>query len=195
MKIVVGLGNPGREYARTRHNVGFEVLAELARRWQASPPKAKFQAEIVESRFQQEKVLLVAPQTYMNLSGNAVAKIVQFHQASFADLLVVCDDMNLPLGKLRLRGSGSAGGQKGLKHILEVLASDAVPRLRIGIGRPSGQMDPVDYVLSKFRKEESAAHEDAIQRVADGVELWIRDGLAAAMNALNGPGSESTAAD
>jgi PTH1 family peptidyl-tRNA hydrolase len=186
MKIVVGLGNPGKEYQRTRHNVGFEVLAELARRWHADPPRRKFQSEIVEGTYNNERVLLVAPQTYMNLSGDAVGQVVKFYQVPLDDVLVVCDDMNLPLGRLRFRGQGSAGGQKGLKHILQTLSSEAVPRLRIGIGRPPGQMDPVDYVLSRFRKEETDLHEATILRAADGVEVWLRQGIAAAMNEFNG---------
>jgi PTH1 family peptidyl-tRNA hydrolase len=186
MKIVVGLGNPGREYQQTRHNVGFETLDELSRRWSASPPKRKFLSEIAEAHVQNEKVLLVAPQTYMNLSGDAVAQLQAFYHFPLDDLLVVCDDMNLPLGKLRFRARGSAGGQKGLKHILQAVSSEEVPRLRIGIGRPPGQMDPVDYVLSRFGKSEIEAHEEAIRRAADGVEIWISRGIAAAMNEVNG---------
>lgn len=186
MKIVVGLGNPGSRYARTRHNVGFEVLAELARRWQAPPPKQQFQAEVSDVHVQNEKVLLVAPQTFMNLSGKSLGQFVKFYQTPLADILVICDDMNLPLGRLRFRGRGSAGGQKGLKHILEVLASEEIPRLRIGIGRPPGQMDPVDFVLSRFRPDEAAAHDEAIERAASGVEAWIQHGLAEAMNRFNG---------
>lgn len=186
MKLVAGLGNPGARYQRTRHNVGFEVLAELAQRWHAASPQRQFQADIIEARFSDEKILLVAPQTLMNLSGNAVGQLVKFYQIPLADVLVVCDDMNLPLGRLRFRAQGSAGGQKGLKHIIEVLTSEAIPRLRIGIGRPPGQMDPADYVLSRFRPEEIADHDDAIHRAALGVETWITQGIAAAMNEFNG---------
>lgn len=186
MKIVAGLGNPGSRYARTRHNVGFEVLAELAQRWQAPAPKRQFQADIIDARFQQEKVLLVAPQTFMNLSGDSLVHIVKFYQVTLSDILVVCDDMNLPLGKLRFRGQGSAGGQKGLKHIIEVLSSEDIPRLRIGIGRPPGQMDSADFVLSRFRSDEAADHDEAIHRSALGVETWIQQGLAEAMNQFNG---------
>lgn len=186
MKLVAGLGNPGSRYQRTRHNVGFEVLAELSQRWQAPSPQRRFHAEIVEARFRDERVLLVAPQTLMNLSGNAVGPIVKFYQLPLSDLLIVCDDMNIPLGKLRFRGKGSAGGQKGLKHIIEVLVSEEIPRLRIGIGRPPGQMDPADYVLSRFRSEEIADHDDAIHRAALGVETWIAQGITAAMNQFNG---------
>jgi PTH1 family peptidyl-tRNA hydrolase len=194
MKLIAGLGNPGSRYAKTRHNVGFEVLAELARRWQAPAPKRQFQAEIADARFGSEKVLLVAPQTYMNLSGDALVHVVKFYQVALSDILVVCDDMNLPTGKLRFRGQGSAGGQKGLKHIIDVLGSDAIPRLRIGIGRPPAQMDAVDYVLSKFRADEAAEHDESILRAALGVEAWIEKGIGPAMNEFNGsepePGTE-----
>src|SRR4051812_16242078 len=177
MKIVVGLGNPGSRYAKTRHNVGFEVLAELALRWQAPSLQRRFQADITDARFLSEKVLLVAPQTFMNLSGNAVGPLVKFYQVDFKDILVICDDMNLPLGKLRIRGQGSAGGQKGLKHIIEVLSSEDIPRLRIGIGRPPGQMDPADFVLSRFRADEAEDHAEAIRRSASAVETWIQQGV------------------
>ena len=186
MKVVVGLGNPGSEYARTRHNVGFDVLDELARRWQASPPKRKFQAALSEANFQGEKVLLVAPQTYMNLSGQSVAQIVKFYQLEATDLLVICDDMNIPLGNLRFRVSGSAGGQKGLKNIIDCLVTESVPRLRFGIGRPPGQQDAVEFVLAKFRKTEQSEVEFTAARAADGVETWIQHGIAAAMNLFNG---------
>ncbi len=195
MKIVVGLGNPGGEYVQTRHNVGFEVLDELARRWQAPTPRRRFQAEITDVQIQNEKVLLIAPQTFMNLSGDSVSQVIKFYQVALDDILVVCDDMNIPLGRLRIRKQGSAGGQKGLKHILQVVSSEAVPRLRVGIGRPPGQTSPVDYVLSRFRKQEADDHDDAIRRAADGVEIWIRSGIAAAMNQINGTESEAGPAD
>ena len=185
MKVVVGLGNPGPRYESTRHNVGFRVLAELARRWSAERPKRKFDAEIAEAQFAGEKVLLVAPQTYMNLSGRAVQPLLAFYSLEPADLLVLCDDMNLETGRLRLRGSGSAGGQKGLADIIQRLGTEQFSRLRIGIGRPPGQMDATDYVLGKFRSDEQEPIEHAIVTAGDAVEVWIKDGLAAAMNRFN----------
>lgn len=137
-----------------------------------------------------EKVLLVAPQTYMNLSGDSVSQVIKFYHVATDDVLILCDDMDLPLGRVRLRKQGSAGGQKGLKHIIQVLGTESVPRLRIGIGRPPGQMSPVDYVLGRFGKAEMDTHDDAIQRAADGVEAWIRDGIASAMNLVNGTEAE-----
>ena len=190
MKMVVGLGNPGPQYQRTRHNVGWEVLAELARRHGGGSPKVRHDAELVELFLGSEKVLLVAPQTYMNLSGRSVQPLADFYQLPLGDLLVVCDDMNLDLGRLRMRASGSAGGQKGLADILQRLGTEDVPRLRIGIGRPPGRMDPSDYVLSKFRKEESEEIEHAVLAAADGVEGWVREGLTPTMNKVNAPPPE-----
>lgn len=185
MKVVVGLGNPGLKYTGTRHNVGFEVVAELARRHGASKPKLKYEAELAEAALGTEKLLLVAPQTYMNLSGRTVQPLVDFYQLPLDDLLIVCDDLNLDLGRLRLRPGGSAGGQKGLADIIRRLGTEQFPRLRIGIGRPPGQMDSADYVLSRFRKDEREEIEHALLAAADGVEIWTRNGLAPAMNRLN----------
>jgi PTH1 family peptidyl-tRNA hydrolase len=185
MKVVVGLGNPGDKYAGTRHNVGFDVVCELAKRWSADRPRRRFEAECQEAMFGSEKVLLVRPQTYMNVSGRSVGPLVTFFQLPLSDLLVVCDDLNLPLGQLRLRGTGSAGGQKGLLSLLQVLGAEAVPRLRLGIDRPPPGQDSADYVLAKFPKTELEIVDDAVRRAANAVELWITNGLEAAMNAAN----------
>ena len=185
MKLVVGLGNPGSSYEGTRHNVGFEVLGELALQWHAPRPKLRFETNLVESNYQGEKVLLAAPQTYMNLSGRSVQQIIKFYQISLIDVLVVCDDMNLKLGQLRLRASGSAGGQKGLLSVLTVCGTELVPRLRIGVGRPPENMDATNYVLTRFRKDELSEVDSSVRRAATGVELWIRDGISAAMNTVN----------
>lgn len=190
MKVVVGLGNPGQKYEGTRHNVGWDVLRELNRRWSGSRPKSKFEAEIVEITLGPEKVLLVAPQTYMNLSGRSVRQLVDFYQLPLGDLTVVCDDINLKLGQVRLRGSGSAGGQKGLNNIIQQLRTEEFPRLRIGVDRPPAGVDAADFVLARFRKEEIEPIDQAILRAANGVELWVREGLDRAMNMVNGPGEE-----
>lgn len=187
MKAVVGLGNPGLKYQGTRHNVGFLVLGELARRHAPGKPRVKFEAEVVEAALGGETVLLVAPQTYMNLSGRSVRKLADFYSLPPDDLLVVCDDMNLDTGRLRLRASGSAGGQKGLQNIIDQLGTQAFARLRIGIGRPPERMDPADYVLSRFRPNEREPIEQAIVLAADGVERWVGDGTDAAMNLVNAP--------
>ncbi len=185
MKLVVGLGNPGSQYKGTRHNVGFDVVAELVRRLIPGKSQSKFQSEIYEAFVGGEKVLLLMPQTYMNRSGDAVQQCVKFYQVGVEDVVVVCDDMNLPAGKLRWRGSGSSGGQKGLADILQKLGSENVPRLRMGVGRPPGQMDPADWVLSKFRSEEKSDVELMTLTAADSVELWIKEGLVTVMNRYN----------
>ena len=197
MKIVVGLGNPGDKYEGTRHNVGFDVLAELGRRGAAGKPRTRFEALVIEVACGAEKLLLVAPQTFMNLSGRSVQQFIRFYQAPLADVLVVCDDLNLKVGQLRLRSSGSAGGQKGLHSILTCLGSEAVPRLRLGIGRPPVNFDAADYVLSRFRRDELEVMDSATGRAASAVEVWVRDGISAAMNQFNGEseGGTETVAD
>ncbi len=185
MKIVVGLGNPGAKYRGTRHNVGYEVVAELAKRHGGGPPSLKHEAEIVEIFVEGEKILLVAPQTFMNLSGRSVWPLVDFYKLPVSDLLIVCDDLNLDVGRLRLRASGSAGGQNGLKHIIQQLGSEEFPRLRIGIGRPPGRMNAADYVLARFFPEERDIMDEAVLSAADGVELWIKQGCGKAMNVVN----------
>lgn len=187
MKVVVGLGNPGDKYAGTRHNVGFEVLDELSHRYGSPRPKTKFEAEIREIGTGDRRMLLVAPQTYMNLSGKALQPLIKFYQVSLADVVVVCDDLNLKCGQLRLRASGSAGGQKGLLSIIQVLGTELVPRLRIGIDRPPPPMDAAAYVLARFRGEELPMIDAAVRRAADGIERWAAEGLSAAMNWINGP--------
>ncbi len=186
MKLVVGLGNPGRKYVDTRHNVGFVVLDELARRTGASKPKTAVDAEWSETQLGSERALLVWPQTFMNLSGSCVLRMRDFYKLPSEDLLVVCDDFHLPLGRLRLRGGGSAGGQKGLDDILRRLATDEIARLRIGIGSPPPGFEAADFVLSKFRREEIAEADLAVQRAADAASDWASQGLAYAMNKYNG---------
>ncbi len=184
-KVLVGLGNPGKKYAGTRHNVGFEVIAELALRHRASKPKVKFEAEIAEVRIAGQKLLLAAPQTYMNASGRSLRQIVDFYQIPVTDLMVVCDDINLHLGQLRMRRSGSSGGQKGLENVVQHMGTPNVPRLRIGVGLPAEGRDSADYVLERFRKAEEAAIDAAIRSAADAVECWIAEGIDAAMNRFN----------
>lgn len=185
MKIVIGLGNPGRKYAGTRHNVGFAVVEELARRYSAGAAKSSFQAEVAEASIAGEKALLVCPQTYMNLSGTAAVQVRDFYKLNDADLLVVCDDFALPLGRLRIRPQGSGGGQKGLADIIRRLGADSVPRLRVGLGPLPAGWEGADFVLGKFAKSELPEIELAKARAADAVELWIREGIAAAMNKYN----------
>lgn len=185
MKVIVGLGNPGGKYEGTRHNVGFEVLYELARKWQASGVTRAHEAEIAEVHVAGEKTLLVAPQTFMNLSGRSVGSLVKFYKVDLEDLLVISDDLNLPCGQLRLRASGSSGGQKGIRDIIAHLGTEDFPRLRVGIGRPPGRMDVSTFVLKRFLAEERETMELTVRDAVDAVELWLREGVTAAMNKVN----------
>ena len=185
MKVIVGLGNPGDRYARTRHNIGYEVIDELVRRHLLSKPRLKFEAETWEFDLGAERHWLLKPLTFMNNSGRTVRQCVDFFQLPTSELLVISDDLNLPLGQLRLRASGSDGGQKGLRDIRQQLGSETYARLRIGIGQPPGQMDSADFVLSRFAKSELSVIEHAVVAAADGVELWSRSGVGAAMNRIN----------
>jgi PTH1 family peptidyl-tRNA hydrolase len=185
MKLIVGLGNPGREYVGTRHNIGFDVLAELARRRTAPAPRSAYNAQLIDTDVGGERVLLAAPQTFMNLSGRSVRQILDFYKLPLSELLVVCDDLNLTSGRLRLRRSGSAGGQKGLQNIIEHAGSEDFARLRIGIGRPPGRMDSSAYVLQRFAAAEREAIDAAVGAAADAAELWVTLGTDATMNRVN----------
>jgi peptidyl-tRNA hydrolase, PTH1 family len=185
MKLIVGLGNPGRKYQETRHNIGYMVLAALARRFGTSPSKAKFRGEVMEAEIGGCKVLLLSPTTYMNLSGESVAEAAHFYKIPLADLLVICDDLNLPLGKLRFRARGSSGGQKGLEDIIRRLDTEDFSRLRMGIGSPPQQQDWAVFVLSKFSAEEKPQIGRAIDRATEAVETWIRQGIEPCMNQFN----------
>lgn len=190
MRLVVGLGNPGPKYEGTRHNVGFRVLDELARRLSAGKPRSRFEARLAEVAFADQKVLLAAPQTYMNESGRSVRQIIDFFSLPLSDLLVVCDDFNLELARLRMRPSGSAGGQKGLADIIRHLSTEDFARLRIGIGRPPEHIDSVDFVLSRFNRSEQKRVDEAILEAAEGIELWLQSGLERAMNRVNAPAAD-----
>ena len=185
MKLVVGLGNPGRKYEDTRHNVGYSVLAELNRRHGAGAARSKFHADVVEANIEGERALLLAPLTYMNLSGTSVLEASRFYKLPLEDLLVICDDMNLPLGKLRMRTKGSSGGQKGLADIINRLGDEQFARLRIGIGEPPSGWNAADFVLSKFNKQEKTEIELTVMQAADAVALWASQGTEACMNRYN----------
>ncbi len=185
MKIIVGLGNPGTKYTGTRHNIGFEVIDYLAAGPGCSPPREKFEASVAEMKEGDETILLVKPLTFMNLSGRAVRAILDFYKLPVEQVLIVCDDFNLPLGKLRIRTKGSHGGQNGLRNIQVQLGTDAYARLRIGVGQPTPG-DAVDFVLSKFKPGERAATEEAIASAAQAALVWVRQGVEACMNRFNG---------
>jgi PTH1 family peptidyl-tRNA hydrolase len=192
VKLIVGLGNPGPRYARTRHNAGFRVLDAVAARVRAGPPESRFAGRFVECSLAGEPVGLLAPETWMNRSGEAVAQALAALPVAdpAADLLVVVDDADLPLGRLRLRARGSSGGHNGLADVLERLATDAVPRLRFGIGRPEAPRDTVDWVLEPFAAAEEALLAQALPRAADAVACFVAEGIAPAMNRFNGPWPE-----
>jgi PTH1 family peptidyl-tRNA hydrolase len=185
VKAIVGLGNPGAQYQGTRHNVGFAVLDELARRAAVAFESAPADALMARWRRPDEAVLLVKPLTYMNLSGQAIGELSRYFKIELADLLVVVDEVQLPLGKLRARARGSAGGHNGLKSVVAHLG-DNYARLRLGVGRGDSRRDLADHVLARFDKDEAAEAERMIERAADAAETFITSGIAAVMNQFNG---------
>ena len=185
MKAIVGLGNPGAQYKGTRHNVGFAVLDELARRASVEFESAPADALMARWRRTDEPVLLVKPLTYMNLSGQAVGELSRYFKIEPVDLLIVVDEVQLPLGKLRARARGSAGGHNGLKSVIAHLG-DNYGRLRLGVGRGDSRRDLADHVLARFDKDEAPEAERMIERAADAAETFITSGIAAVMNQFNG---------
>ena len=183
-KLIVGLGNPGRKYAGNRHNVGFQCLDRLAKAWGLSFGRRKRKALLAQGEIAGLKVILAKPQTFMNLSGEAVERLARFYKLPPESTLVIYDDLDLPVGKIRLRPEGGSGGHKGMKSIIEHLGANGFPRLRVGIGRPP-HGDPVDYVLEDFAPYELIVIERAYERVVSAVELWLVEGIAAAMNSYN----------
>jgi PTH1 family peptidyl-tRNA hydrolase len=184
LKLIVGLGNPGREYEHTRHNVGFQVAEELARRHRVTLKNhAKWKARAAKIAEIGDGVLLAEPTTFMNLSGWSVREIASFHKLAPSDVLVVVDDADLPLGRLRMRTSGSAGGHNGLKSIIQELGTIEFPRLRVGVGRQPGELK--NHVLGRFSDEEKAHIDAAVKRAADAAELFATENILAAMNRYN----------
>lgn len=184
--LIIGLGNPGKEYADTRHNVGFRVADELARRYGLAFGKKERKALAASGVIQGKKVILAKPQTYMNLRGEAVRALVDFYKVETPNLMVVGDDMDIPLSTLRLRKSGSAGGQNGLKNIIQHLGTQEFSRLRFGIGRPPGKMDPKGYVLQAFKGDDAILAAQMVDRAANAVESWLTEGIELAMTRYNG---------
>jgi len=187
MKLVVGLGNPGRDYRKTRHNAGFMVVDEVARRHQLTwaPGPAQVAESFVVKRFGETSVLLAKPLTYMNRSGDVVAGLARYFDVPVSDLLVVVDEAALPLGRLRARRSGSAGGHNGLKSIIQQLGTDQFARLRVGVGRGEARRDLTDHVLGRFETGECAGLEDVITRAADAVEMFAAADIEQVMNTYN----------
>jgi PTH1 family peptidyl-tRNA hydrolase len=188
--ILVGLGNPGRQYARTRHNVGFMLVDRLAVRLDARGMRLQSKALVSTARYEGRKILLAKPQTYMNLSGHSVQGLANFYKLPLARLLVAHDDLDLPFGTLRVRPGGGAGGQKGVASAIEQLGSRDFARLRIGIGRPPGHMNPSDYVLQGFSDGEQEVLAGIFDRAIEAVLTFITGGLQETMNRINGETSD-----
>ena len=197
MKLIVGLGNPGREYRDTRHNVGFLVMEEVARRHQLAWSMAPSQVPdaFVAKRFGADPVLLAKPLTFMNRSGDAVAALVRYYDVALADLLVVVDDVDLVFGRLRARARGSAGTHNGLRSIVDRMGSTEFPRLRLGVGRGDSRRDLADHVLSRFEADEKADLESFIARAADAAEMFAAEGIVKVMNEYNADAAASETTD
>jgi PTH1 family peptidyl-tRNA hydrolase len=191
MKLVVGLGNPGSEYVKTRHNVGYRVVDGLAERWQVTVSRERFSGLLGEGPISGVTGVLLKPTTFMNRSGRAVAAAWRFYKLAPVDVLVVADDMDLPLGRLRVRPGGSSGGHKGLGDIVMATGRDDFARLRVGIGRDPGR-EAIDYVLGRFEPDELPLADQALARAAEAVECWMVNGVAEAMNRYNGPCEDAT---
>lgn len=183
--LLVGLGNPGRQYENTRHNVGFMAMNRLAAKLGESFTKLESRALITKCTYQGQRLVLAKPQTYMNLSGRAVSSLLRYYKVPLANLLVAYDDVDLPLGALRIRPAGGSAGQKGMQSIVEQLGSEAFPRLRIGIGRPPGRMEAADYVLQDFKGVELEILNLVLDSASQAILTFISEGLDKAMNLYN----------
>jgi PTH1 family peptidyl-tRNA hydrolase len=190
--LIVGLGNPGKTYQRTRHNLGFQVVDRLAERHDIKIGQKKFKGEFGSGSIGDQRVCLLKPQTYMNLSGGAVAEAVNYHKIPLEQVLIAHDDVDLELGRIQVKFGGGHGGHRGLQSVVESLATDEFTRIRVGVNRPEGDGDVSDYVLEPFSKAERAAAQDAVGRAAEAAAAWLKDGLTTAMNQYNSwPGQEN----
>jgi len=183
--MIAGLGNPGPTYAHTRHNVGFMVIDRLAQSLGISSEKKQGRALVAQEVYKGERLLLVKPQTYMNLSGEAILELLNFYKDGIDDLIVIHDDLDLNLGKIRFKAGGGTGGHRGLKSITEMLASDAYDRLKIGIGRPPEHMKTEAYVLQAFLTEEKILLDKVLDKAVEAVQYWVTEGISASMNKYN----------
>jgi PTH1 family peptidyl-tRNA hydrolase len=184
--LIVGLGNPGREYRKTRHNIGFMLLDRLTVKLNAHFTRLQSKALVGSANYQERKVILAKPQTFMNLSGQSVQGLMHFHKLPLENLLIAHDDLDLPIGTIRIRPDGGSAGQKGMVSTIERLGTDEFPRLRLGIGRPPGQMQAPDYVLQDFSDAEMTVISETLDRAVEAALTWVTDGLEAAMNMYNG---------
>lgn len=184
--LIIGLGNPGREYKDNRHNIGFMLIDRLAVRIDARGIKLQSKAIVTSGFYEERKLILAKPQTYMNLSGQSVQGLLHFYKIPSENLMVAHDDLDLPLGTIRIRPGGGAGGQRGMASTIERLGTKDFPRLRLGIGRPPGRMAPADYVLQNFSRAEMLIVSETLDRAADAALTFVTEGLNAAMNRFNG---------
>jgi peptidyl-tRNA hydrolase, PTH1 family len=184
--LLIGLGNPGREYANTRHNFGFMLIDRLAVRLNARGMKVQSKAIVMNTTYEEYKLILAKPQTFMNLSGQSVQGLIHFYKIPLTNVMILSDDLDLPFGTIRIRASGGPGGQRGLSSIIERLGTKDVPRLRLGIGRPPGRMDPANYVLQNFSRDDMQAISEILDHAADAVLAFVSHGLNKAMNEFNG---------
>jgi PTH1 family peptidyl-tRNA hydrolase len=184
--LIIGLGNPGREYRETRHNVGFMLLDHLTLKLSTRFTRMQSKALVASSIYKERKVVLAKPQTFMNLSGQSVQGLLHFYKLPLENLLIAHDDLDLPIGTIRIRPDGRSAGQRGMTSTIEKLGTDEFPRLRLGIGRPPGQMEAPDYVLQNFPENDLTIISETLDRAVEAVLLWVTDGLEAAMNKYNG---------
>ena len=186
MKLIIGLGNPGKQYENTRHNVGFHVIDYLADKWNAPLNQTKFNGMYATVHRPEGKVMLLKPLTYMNLSGECVRPMMDYFDIDVDDIVVIYDDLDLETGKLRLRGKGSAGGHNGIKSLIQHLGTQEFNRIRVGVNRPPAGMKVADYVLSNFTKEDAPSVKDAVVKSADAVEMFLNKSFLEVMNKFNG---------
>lgn len=184
--LIVGLGNPGREYRENRHNIGFLLMDRLAVNLNARFTRLQSKALVASTTYQERKIILAKPQTFMNLSGKSVQGLIHFYKLPFTNILIAHDDLDLPPGTIRIRPDGGSAGQKGMSSILERLGTDEFPRLRLGVGRPPGQMQAPDYVLQDFSNGERTLISETLNRAMEAALTFVTEGLNAAMNKYNG---------
>lgn len=185
MKVIIGLGNPGKKYEDTRHNVGFMTIDKISDKWGIPVHQGKFRALVGEGRIESEKVLLMKPQTYMNLSGESVAEVLKFYKVTPDDILVIYDDLDLPTGQLRLREKGSAGGHNGIKSLIQHTGTQEFKRIKVGIGRPESGRNVSDYVLQPFAGSDQSQIEKAIDQASQASVMWTKDSFLKVMNHFN----------
>lgn len=190
--LLAGLGNPGREYKDNRHNIGFMVMDQLASRLGVKFSRLESKALIAKVSYEGNSLILVKPQTYMNLSGQAIGSLVKYYKINLENLMVIYDDVDLPFGSLRLRPGGGSAGQKGMESIIEKLGESGFPRLRLGIGRPPGRMEAADYVLKKFSTSEAKFLPEILDRACDAILIYLREGIDSAMNQFNAANIDKT---